>query len=478
MDDNARTTDNIPSVTDAIFQRLRRVGTAIGRVNGNNTHSGNLSIRDTHDPDLFYVTATGSQCGLRIERDIVPVRFSEVTWGDARGSTESAIHRSILSLPGVSAAIHTHYLNAAFLSFDTKEKPLFLQYLGMDAKGHDEYLFHPVDLYGAFAVGGVMFGSYFQSVGSAEMEERIPHYLTKNLATVVARHGPFVRGTSPEAALASLSILDHSASLAMHLRRHGVDVVGLQKEILRRGVEDFFPARPSLRSEERPTVCESTDRTILEDFQSRLIFNDDNAIGAYGTGSMSQKISAREMIYAPSSAIPENFPFSLYRVTLDFAGNDTIDIRMHKLIYQHTNQNACMITTSPRATAEGMTILAQEYGAGVLLGEQIDIPYELKNHPALLPIDAEAIYLNPKLGLVDMTQLTNFTATNPIFNMLRWHKGCCVVAGYGVISTGQTTLEQAAHNASSAERIAQFRTEAFLNERILGCPTVESFEPR
>ncbi len=95
-----------------------------------------------------------------------------------------------------------------------------------------------------------------------------------------------------------------------------------------------------------------------------------------------------------------------------------------------------------------------------------------------MPIDAEAKYLNPQLGLVDIYQLTDMTAHNPILNMLRWYKGCCVVAGFGVISAGRTTLEQAAHNASSAERIGQFRIEAYINEKLLNGPRVSTFEPK
>jgi len=225
-------------------------------------------------------------------------------------------------------------------------------------------------------------------------------------------------------------------------------------------------------------VCEVDDATVVEDFRSRLNYNYSNSIGAYATGSMSQKISANEMVYCPASAIPEEFDFPLFHMTIDFADDDSADLRMHKLIYQHTHQNTCMITTNPLATAEGMAILAEQYGADVLMGKNHDIPYTPSEHPAVLPIDAEAIYLNPKLGLVDIQQIANYTPENPILNMLRWYKGCCVVAGYGVISTGQTTLEQAAHNASSAERIAKFRSEVFLNEKLLGGPNVAVFEPR
>jgi hypothetical protein len=62
--------------------------------------------------------------------------------------------------------------------------------------------------------------------------------------------------------------------------------------------------------------------------------------------------------------------------------------------------------------------------------------------------------------------------------MLRWHKGCCVVAGFGVIATGDTTLEQAAHNVASAERIGRFRTEVYINEKLLSGPPLKSFEPK
>jgi hypothetical protein len=102
--------------------------------------------------------------------------------------------------------------------------------------------------------------------------------------------------------------------------------------------------------------------------------------------------------------------------------------------------------------------------------------YTPEKHPVVSPIDAEAIYLNPRLGLVDFSQLLNHTSDNPILNMLRWYKGCCIVAGYGVISTGDTTLEQAAHNAASAERISQFRSEVFMNEKLLVGPPMTSFE--
>jgi hypothetical protein len=111
------------------------------------------------------------------------------------------------------------------------------------------------------------------------------------------------------------------------------------------------------------------------------------------------------------------------------------------------------------------------------LDSKTNLSYAAEDHPVVKPIDGEAIYLNPRVGLVDQSKLADMTSENPILNMLRWYKGCCIVAGYAVISTGEATLEQAAHNAASAERIARFRSEVFINEKMLDGPAVEIFEP-
>ena len=458
-----------------IYQKLFTIGTALGRINANNTHSGNLSMRDPDDPDGFYITASGSQCGALIPRDIVPIKFSDVSWGDARGSTESTIHRKILTIPGANAIVHAHTLNSTIISFDTKENRVFLQYLGEDSKGREEFLFHPVDLFGVYVLGGVKVGSFEQPVGSPEMEERVPRYLEDNTVTIVRGHGPFAVGKTPEEGLHRMSVLELSSILAVNLRRRGIDIIRLQQALAGEGKDRIFQVKPH-RFETDPPRCDISDQSVIADFQQRLNYNFNNLIGAYGTGSMSQKIKADEMIFCPMSATPEGVDFPLYRMKIDFKDDDSVDVRLHKLIYQNTHQNTCMITTGPLATSEGMVILAEQYGMGVLLGEEVDISYSLKDHPVVCPIDAEAIYLNPRLGLVDFSQIRNHTPDNPILNMLRWHKGCCIVAGYGVISTGDTTLEQAAHNASSAERIAQFRADVFINEKLLNGPPMQSFE--
>jgi hypothetical protein len=223
---------------------------------------------------------------------------------------------------------------------------------------------------------------------------------------------------------------------------------------------------------------EVEDDSAISDFAYWLSYNYNFGLSSYGTGSMSQKVTADEMIYCPASAVPEGLDFPLYRTHLSIFDDDTPDQVLHKLIYRHTNYTTCMITASPMANADGMASLAEEFGIGALIGGSTDIPYGPDAHPVVAPIDAEAIYLNPRLGLVDIGQMNNRTPENPILNMLRWHKGCCIVAGYGVVSVGDTTLEQAAHNVASAERLGRFRMEVFLNERLLKGPPLKSFEPK
>ncbi|HUV08783.1 MAG TPA: class II aldolase/adducin family protein [Spirochaetia bacterium] len=453
--------------------KFRTIGKAINRVFGNNTHSGNLSLRDPADPDVFYISASGSQIGNIVPRDIVPLRISDVSWGDARGSTESTIHRKVLQIEGVGAVVHAHYLGCTSISFDTREKQMFLRYLGTDTAGREEFLFHPVDLFGSHIVGGVRVASYRQPVGSAEMEERIPLYLAENPLTIVRGHGPFARGVSLEDCLYRLSVLELSARLILNLRRRGVPVVALQTRLQEQGPESFFPATPHLLDEKGLSVREVEDETVAEDFRLWLEYNYNNLIGAYGTGSMSHKVAENEMIYCPMSAVPEGMDFPLTRISLESSKEDCADLRIHKLIYRHTHQNACMITMSPLAVSEGLAVLAERFGEDVLTDSSAQLPYTADDHPFIRPIDAEALYLNPRLGLVDSSLLADGSGGNPVLDMLRWYKGCCVIAGYGVVSTGETTLEQAAHNASSAERIARFRAEVYLNEKLLGGPSLE-----
>ena len=461
----------------SIYDKFRRTGKALLRVNGNNTHSGNLSVKDPDEPDRFFITASGSQVGALIPRDIVPLSFCDVSWGDGRASTESNIHRKILGIPGVNACMHCHHINSTLITFDTRDKQILLRFSGVDPQEREEFIFQPIDIYGSSILGKVRVGTYKQPVGSLEMEERIPRYLADSPLTLVRGHGAFTRGESLEECLKYVSVLENSATLVLALVRRGVDIGLIQTKIMEQGYVSVFSSYPLFDSNQNISGIKVEDESAISDFAYWMSYIYDTMIGGYGTGSMSQKVTSNEMIYSPVSSVPEKINVTLNRISTSMNDEDHFELALHKLIYNDTNYTTCIIAANPIATADGMAVLAEKFGMESLLGESTHIPYTQNDHPVITPIDAEAIYLNPRVGLVDITQLNDHSSKNPVLNMLRWHKGCCVIAGLGVVAVGDTTLEQAAHNISSAERIGKFRTEVFVNEKLIDSPPLEFFEP-
>jgi len=468
---------NTPSDIAAIQRRFKVIGSALMRVNLNNTHSGNMSLRDPDDPGRFYVTASGSQCGTLTPGDIVPVRFSDRGWeGTARPSSETNTHRRVLSLPGVNACVHCHSVVSTLASFDSPEQPALLTRLAPEHDGDTRCFFQPVDFFGAGLLGTVPVGIYRNPVGSTEMEERIPRHLGESPVTLVAGHGPFARGRSLAECLHTLSVLENSAALRLALQRRGTATIGIQAALRSKGVEAVFACRPRTAEAPGPSGQPADDPALAADFTRWLTYNFNFGLGAYGTGSMSRKFGADEMVFCPMSAAPEGVEVPLYRTPLHTAEPEAADVRLHRLIYAHTPFTACMVTTSPLATAEGMAALVETQGPAALLGQSDGIDYTAGHYPLVVPIDAEAHYYESRLPVADPGCIAAGSPDNPIPNLLDRHRGCCIVAGYGLIAAGPTGLDQAAYIVSAAERSARFRLEVHLHNRLWGGPPPTLFE--
>ena len=456
-----------------IFPLMRDTGRAIMLTRGNNSHSGNLALRDPLDRDVFHITASGSQVGALIPSDIVPVRFSRVSWGDGRASTESTIHRKILAIPGVEASIHAHYLSAISVSFDAKEAENFLLYEG-DVQGAEEFSFVPIDRTGAWVLGRVPSGTYREPVGSKEMEARIPRYLAESPATLVKGHGPFVRGGSLQECLHLLGVVDASAKLLQAARVRGVDTTAIARRIREQGPAALYPMRVRAFDASEFGTYETRDEATIRAFRERAVFNFVQGVSPYATGSMSEKITEHEMLYCPTASAPEGFEIAIRRLRIDADEGDDWELMFHKTLYRETNHKACMITQSPLASAEGLAVLAERYGMDALVRpESVAIDYtDRLDHPVVKPIDAEAVYLNPRVGLCRWD-----APVGAVLDMLRWHKGACFIAGVGAIGAGKVTLEQAAHHCSSGESIARFRQSVHLAHVLHGGPPVQHYEP-
>jgi len=410
---------------------------------------------------------------LVVPSDVVPLRFSRVSWGDGRASTESTIHRRILSMPGVEASIHAHFLSAISVSFDAKEAQNYLLYEG-EEHGTEEFSFVPIDRTGVWILGSVPSGTYLEPVGSKEMEARIPRYLAGSPATLVKGHGPFVRGGSLEECLHLVGVADASAKLLQAARLRGVDTTALARRIRETGAAGVYPMPIRPFGASGFGTHETRDEATIRAFRERAFFNFVQGISPSATGSMSEKVTERERLYCPTAAAPEGYEISIRRLPLDPDEADDWELAFHKTLYRETNHKACIVTESPLASAEAMAVLAERYGPEALLRPgSVAIDYSDRiDHPVVKPIDAEAVYLNPRVGLCRWD-----APVAAILDMLRWHKGACFVAGVGSIGAGRITLEQAAHHVSSGESIARFRQAGHLTHLLRGGPPLEHYEP-
>jgi len=456
-----------------IYPLMRDTGRAIMLTRGNNTHSGNLALRDPIDRDVFHITASGSQLGALVPSDVVPVRFSRVSWGDGRASTESTIHRRILSIPGAEASIHAHYLSAISVSFDAREAENFLLYEG-DVHGTEEFSFVPIDRTGAWILGTVPSGTYREPVGSKEMEARIPRYLAASPATLVKGHGPFVRGGSLGECLHLLGVVDASAMLLQAARLRGVDTTAIARRVRETGPAAFYPMPVRTFDAAAFGTYDTRDEATIRAFRERAVFNYVQGVCPYATGSMSEKITEHEMLYCPTAAAPEGFEIAIRRLPIEADAGDDWELAFHKTLYRETTHKACIITQSPLASAEGLAVLAERYGMDALVRPgSVAIDYSDRiDHPVVKPIDAEAVYLNPRVGLCRWD-----APVAAVLDMLRWHKGACFIAGVGAIGAGKVTLEQAAHHVSSGESIARFRQAVHLAHVLRGGPPLSHYEP-
>jgi L-fuculose-phosphate aldolase len=449
------------------------------RANLNNTHSGNMSCRDPRDAGRFWITASGSACGHLSPADLVAVRFADLgSEGPARPSSEANTHRRVLELPGANACVHCHAVASTLLGFESPRNPIFLLAPDPPRSDSEEYLFQPVDVWGAGLIGAVTVGVYQDTVGSLEMEQRIPAHLGRAPVAIVKAHGPFARGQSLEECLHYVGVLEFSATVAIALRRRGVDTLALQRALRAATPAAVFawPPRPLDGPARAPEPA--ADPASRCEFDDWLSYNFDLGLGAFGTGSLSRKRSADEMLFCPMSAAPPGIEADLRRIPLRPQGpeSEAADVRLHRLIYTRTPYTACMVAASPLATAEAMAALAAVAGVEALAGRPGAIARSAAECPIVAPIDAESTYHQIRLPVTSLRALALDAEGDLVSGLLQSGKGACLVAGGGVIAAGERSLAQAAYRVALAERVARFRQEVDLHHRMLGGPPAAAFE--
>lgn len=464
-----------PLDRSALLRRFKTVGTALMRVDLNNSHSGNMSLRDPCDPQRFFITASGSMCGALGRENLVPVHFSDLGWSGAqRPSSETNTHRRVLELPGANACVHCHAKAATVLSLETPDHLRLLQRF-KDRTGEELGLrFQPVDFFGAALLGAIGVRAYPRAVGSVEMEESIPRYLRHSPLAIVAGHGPFARGGSLEECLHYLSLLENSARLALALRRRGVDPGALQRLILENRWEAFFPERPRVPDFQAAAAAHGGEPASTGPFADWLAYNFDQGLSAYAVGSLSCRASSLAMIFSMTAAAPKGIATACLGLPLAETDPQAADVRLHRRIYAHTPFKACVIAPAPLATAEATAVWSAAWGGRLPEALSTTLHGPASELPVILPIDAEAAYYKIRIPVAPPGVLHEAAPPGLLPDMLTQGGGCAAIAGVGVIAAGET-LDQAVYRLSLMERIAHFRQEVDLNHRLFGSAPVNAF---
>jgi len=185
-----------------------RIGRVLFEGGLNNSHSGNMSMRVE---DRLLITRRGSMLGALTASDLIDVNLEGDGCDEGLPSTEVNVHRSVYAGTGHLALVHAHPRAAIALSMNRD----FI--IPIDAEGR--YYFHRIPV---LAVG--------ESIGSKEVEEKLPDLLKESPLVMVRGHGAFAGGATLEDGLKMIHSLEWSCEIFMKCL-----VLGMEEKDLRDG---------------------------------------------------------------------------------------------------------------------------------------------------------------------------------------------------------------------------------------------------
>lgn len=162
----------------------------------NSSHSGNLSVRHG---DRIIITRRGAMLGRLQERDLIETGLYKNDSNIILASTEIRVHRAIYQNTAALAIVHAHPVHAIALSLQDDEiTPL-------DSEG--SYLLHRIPVVSAE-----------HTIGSQELEKKLPSLLKEYKIIMVRGHGSFAIGPLLEEAYQWTSSLENISRI-IHLHR-------------------------------------------------------------------------------------------------------------------------------------------------------------------------------------------------------------------------------------------------------------------
>ena len=160
----------------------------------NNSHSGNLSIRQGN---RVIITRSGAMLAHLEAADLVKTDLEQDDEHTERASMELPVHRAIYQATTAQAIVHAHPVFATATSL-VKD------------------VITPVDGEGAFLLGQVPILNVSQSIASDEVAAELPRLLQDSKIVVVRGHGSFAIGQTLEEAFKYTNSLENSCKIAYY----------------------------------------------------------------------------------------------------------------------------------------------------------------------------------------------------------------------------------------------------------------------
>jgi L-fuculose-phosphate aldolase len=194
------------SCQSELLDAFRRCGQALFHGGLNNSHSGNLSVRDG---GRYFVTRTRSMCHEVGAADIVCVGEAPDPEQVARLSREYIVHKAIYSATSHAAVVHCHPQTAIALSLVVDE-------------------IRPLQIEGHGALPGVIpVLEAANASASPELCKHLAPMLQEHPAVMVRGHGLFVGAGSLDQATHRAFIVEDAARIIVNVRLLGGDLEAL-----------------------------------------------------------------------------------------------------------------------------------------------------------------------------------------------------------------------------------------------------------
>ncbi len=170
-----------------ILKEMRKYGRLLENRGLNlSSHSGNMSIRRG---DRIYIKRRGAMMADLEKEDIVETGVKKDDSGVIIASTEVGVHRAIYNNTSALAVVHAHTPHAIALSLV-----------------RDEII--PIDDEGQYHLKKVPILEVEDSIGSEEVEEKLPIVLQDYNAAILKGHGTFAYGENLEEAYNWITVVE------------------------------------------------------------------------------------------------------------------------------------------------------------------------------------------------------------------------------------------------------------------------------